>query len=89
MAKSFTFTVIDPVGLHARPATVLVSAAGKCASNITLNYNGKSTNAKSIMGVMAMGVPSKATVEVVAEGADEDTAIAAIEATLKQQKVCE
>ena len=89
MAKSLSFVVADPVGLHARPATVLVSAAGKVKSSITLNYNGKSTNAKSIMGVMAMGVPSKATVEVVAEGEDEEDVISSIAKVIKDQKVAE
>lgn len=84
---SFKFVVLDPVGLHARPATVLVSAAGKCKSDITLNYNGKSVNAKSIMGVMGMGVPTKAEVEVVVEGEDAADAVESIKKTLIDEKV--
>lgn len=89
MAKSFTFTVIDPVGLHARPATVLVTACSKVKSDVTVNWNGKSGNAKSIFAIMGMGVPTQATVEVVAEGEDEDAAIETIAQILKDEKVCE
>lgn len=89
MAEKLTFTVADPVGLHARPATILVNAASKCVSNIKLVYNGKEVNLKSIMGVMSLGVPTKATVEVVAEGEDEVEAIAKIATVIKDQKVAE
>ena len=71
MAEKLSFVVSDPVGLHARPATILVNQASKFTSNIKLIYNGKEVNLKSIMGVMSLGVPTKATVEIVAEGEDE------------------
>ena len=89
MAEKLSFVVSDPVGLHARPATILVNQASKFTSNITLVYNGKEVNLKSIMGVMSLGVPTKATVEIVAEGEDEKEAIAAIETAVKEQKVAE
>lgn len=44
-----TFTIIDETGIHARPATVLVQTASKFSSDITLDYNSKSVNLKSIM----------------------------------------
>ena len=78
MAKELSFVVSDPVGLHARPATILVNQASKFTSNIKLVYNGKEVNLKSIMGVMSLGVPTKATVEIVAEGDDEKDVIASI-----------
>ena len=64
MAEKLSFVVSDPVGLHARPATILVNQASKFTSNIKLVYNGKEVNLKSIMGVMSLGVPTKATVEI-------------------------
>ena len=85
--EKVTFTVIDPVGLHARPATILVNQASKFASNISLVYNGRTVNLKSIMGVMSLGVPTKANVEVTAEGADEKDAIDAIAQAILDQKV--
>ena len=86
MAEKLSFVVSDPVGLHARPATILVNQASKFTSNIN---NGKEVNLKSIMGVMSLGVPTKATVEIVAEGDDEKDVIASIAKVIKEQKVAE
>ena len=46
MAEKLSFVVSDPVGLHARPATILVNQASKFTSNIKLVYNGKEVNLK-------------------------------------------
>ena len=46
------FHIVAETGIHARPATLLVQTASKFASDITLEYKGKSVNLKSIMGVM-------------------------------------
>ena len=81
------FTIIDEMGLHARPATVLVNTAGKFAADITLEYNGKSVNLKSIMGVMSLGVPHQAEITVSAEGEDATEALTAIETTLADQNL--
>ena len=81
------FTIIDEMGLHARPATVLVNTAGKFASDITLDYNGKSVNLKSIMGVMSLGVPHKAEILITAKGEDAAEALAALETTLAEQSL--
>ena len=81
------FTIIDEMGLHARPATVLVNTAGKFAAEITLNYNEKSVNLKSIMGVMSLGVPHNAQITIVAEGSDAAEALEALETTLAEQNL--
>ena len=78
MAEKLSFVVSDPVGLHARPATILVNQASKFTSNIKLVYNGKEVNLKSIMGVMSL-----------AEGDDEKDVIASIAKVIKEQKVAE
>ncbi|MCH6264490.1 phosphocarrier protein HPr [Neobacillus citreus] len=80
---SKTFTIIDETGIHARPATILVSAASQFNAEITLEYNGKSVNLKSIMGVMSLGIPKGATIKVSAEGSDENEALSLLEDTLK------
>ena len=85
--KQITVKVIDPVGLHARPATVAVSAASKCACNVTGDFNGKVQNMKSIMGVMSLGVPTQAEVVITCDGANEEEAIVAIEETLRTNGV--
>ena len=79
------FTITAETGVHARPATILVQTASKFTSDITLTYNGKSVNLKSIMGVMSLGVGQNAEVTISAEGDDEKDAIAAIEDTMKKE----
>ena len=51
--KEINVKVIDPVGLHARPATIAVNVASKCKSNVNVAFKGRSVNMKSIMGVMS------------------------------------
>jgi phosphocarrier protein HPr len=63
-----TFTIIDQSGIHARPATTLVQAASQFDADINLEYNGKSVNLKSIMGIMTLGIPKDAVIKITAEG---------------------
>ena len=79
------FHVIAETGIHARPATLLVQAASKFNSDITLAFNDKSVNLKSIMGVMSLGVGQGSDVTITAEGADEADAIAAVAETMKKE----
>ena len=72
------FHIIAETGIHARPATLLVQAASKFNSDINLEYNGKSVNLKSIMGVMSLGVGQGADVTITADGDDAKEAIEAI-----------
>lgn len=79
------FHIIAETGIHARPATMLVQTASKFSSDINIEFNGKSVNLKSIMGVMSLGVGQGAAVTISAEGADEKDAIAAIAETMKKE----
>ena len=81
------FTITAETGIHARPATILVQAASKFASDVTLSYEGKSVNLKSIMGVMSLGIPTQSEITISCNGDDEDAAIAAIEEVLRAQKI--
>ncbi len=81
--KSFEYTITDPVGLHARPAGLLVKEVKKYASTITVTKGEKSVNALKLMALMGMGIKQGDTVTVSIDGADEDTAAAAIEAFFK------
>ncbi len=85
--KQITVTVVDPVGLHARPATVAVNAASKFKSEVKVVYKGRSVNMKSIMGVMSLGIPTQSEIEISCDGEDEDVAINTIEEVLRTQKV--
>jgi phosphocarrier protein len=81
--KTFEYTVKDPVGIHARPAGMLVKEIKKYASTVTITKGEKSVNALKIMALMGMGIKQGDTVKVAIEGADEDTAAAEIEAFFK------
>ena len=83
------FHIIAETGIHARPASLLVQAASKFGSDINLEYNGKSVNLKSIMGVMSLGVGQNADVTITAEGDDEKDALDAIADTMKKEGLAE
>ncbi len=83
------FHIIAETGIHARPATLLVQAASKFNSDINLEYNGKSVNLKSIMGVMSLGVGQGADVTITADGDDAKEAIEAIADTMKKEGLAE
>lgn len=85
--KEISVLVVDPVGLHARPATVAVNAASKFKSEVKVAYNGKTVNMKSIMGVMSLGIPTQSEISISCDGEDEEEAIKQIEDILKAQKV--
>lgn len=80
-----TFKVTADSGIHARPATVLVQTASKYDSDINLEYNGKTVNLKSIMGVMSLGIAKGAEITITAAGSDENDAISALEETMKSE----
>lgn len=80
-----TFKVTADSGIHARPATLLVNVAGKFNSDINLEYNGKTVNLKSIMGVMSLGIQQGTEIKITANGDDADQALASIEETMKKE----
>lgn len=85
--KEINVVVIDPVGLHARPATVAVNAASKFKCEVNVSFNDRAVNMKSIMGVMSLGIPTQSEVTISCTGDDEEQAIVAIEEVLRTQKV--
>ncbi len=72
--QTLSFTVKDPMGLHARPAGLLVKEAKKYASKITLHKGEKAVEATRLMALMGAGIKCGETVTVTIEGADEATA---------------
>ncbi len=82
--KEFSYTIKDALGIHARPAGLLVKEAAKFPCEITLKCGEKKGNAKKIMNVMAMGVKKDHEVTIVCEGDEEDAAVAALEAFFKE-----
>ena len=78
--KSFSYTVKDELGIHARPAGLLVKEAKKLTSSITIKKDGKTADATRLMAVMGMGVKCGNTVELEISGDDEDAAYEAMKA---------
>ena len=78
--KQFEYTVQDPLGIHARPAGMLVKEAKKFTSACTVTKNGTTAKAGQLMKLMSLGVKQGDSVLVTAEGEDEDAAIAALKA---------
>ncbi len=81
------YHIIAETGIHARPATMLVQTASRYDSEIALEYNEKSINLKSIMGVMSLGAGKNADVTITVEGSDEEEAIEALEETLIKESL--
>jgi len=67
--------VKNSTGLHARPATLLVKKASSFKSEVTIEFKGKKANAKSLIGVLSLGVTKDSTVAVIASGDDEGYAV--------------
>lgn len=81
--KEFTYTVKEPVGIHARPAGLLVKEVKKYQSTVTIYKGEASVNAIKLMALMGMGIKCGDIVKVTVEGPDEDTAAPALEEFFK------
>ena len=81
--KSFNYTITDPVGIHARPAGLLVKEVKNYASLITVSKDGKSVDAKKLMMLMGLGVKCGDEVTVEVTGEDEESVVAALEEFFK------
>ncbi len=76
--KSFSFKIRDEIGIHARPAGMLVNKAKETGSRVTLKKRDKSADASKLFSVMGLGVKCGDTVEISVEGGDEEAALAAM-----------
>ena len=85
--KSITVKIIDPIGIHARPASKITNEATKYKSEISFIIDGRVANAKSLINLMALGVKMNNKVEIQAKGFDEDKAIIGIEKVMKESKL--
>lgn len=82
--KQFQYVITDPVGIHARPAGLLVKAAKGLDSTITIaKADGKSAGATKLMAVMGLGIKQGDTVSVTVEGGNEEANAAAMEQFFK------
>ena len=71
-------TVNNEVGLHARPATYFIQKANEFKSGIWVEKEERRVNAKSLLGVLSMGITDGTTISLIADGVDEAEALEAL-----------
>lgn len=81
--QTFNYTITDELGIHARPAGLLVKLANGYKSDIIISKDGKEANAKRIMALMSLGATKGTEITVRIEGPDEGEAAKAAEEFLK------
>ena len=67
--------VSNKVGLHACPATFFIQKANEFKSSIWVEKDGRRVNAKSLLGVLSLGIAQGTTINVIADGADEELSV--------------
>lgn len=82
--KTFTYIITDEIGIHARPAGLLVKEAKNYTSKIVLSANGKSAEATKLMAIMGLGVKNGQEVEIAIEGGDEEFAFEGMKLFMEQ-----
>jgi phosphocarrier protein len=75
-------TVVDPSGLHARPAARFVQAASRFSSRIVIHQDGREADAKSLIALLGMTIRPSSEITLAADGPDADAALAALGAEL-------
>lgn len=83
--KSFNHVIQDALGIHARPAGELAKLAKTFESTVSITKGDKTVTASQLLKLMGLGVKVGEEVTISAEGADEDTAIVALEAFFKEK----
>ena len=82
--KTFNYTITDPVGLHARPAGMLVKEVKNYESKVTIIKGDKTADASKLMMLMGMGVKTGDAITVEVSGPDEEVASVQLENFLKE-----
>ena len=68
-------TISNQVGLHARPATFFIQKANEFKSNIWIEKDDRKVNAKSLLGVLSLGIVKGTAIKIIADGSDEKDAV--------------
>ena len=82
--KEFTHVIADPLGMHARPAGMLVKAAGSFASKVTVTAPSGTADGKRLMALMRLAAKQGTALTVTVDGADEEKAAAELQALLEK-----
>ncbi len=84
--KKITVQIKNKAGLHARPSSLFVQLASTYDSDITVKFEGEEINGKSIMGLMLLAAEQGRTLELEANGPDEDEMLAALKILVEEDK---
>ena len=76
-------TVKNEVGLHARPATYFIQKANEFKSGIWVEKEERRVNAKSLLGVLSLGIMQGTTITLIADGADEQEAVESLSSLIE------
>ena len=76
-------TVTNTVGLHARPATFFIQKANEYKSSIWVESEERRVNAKSLLGILSLGIIQGTEIEIIANGVDEEDAVEGLVELLK------
>lgn len=68
-------TITNNIGLHARPATFFIQKANTYKSSVWIEKDERKVNAKSLLGVLSLGIAQGMTISIVADGSDEIDAV--------------
>ena len=85
--EKYSFTVNNPNVLYAKPINTIVNNVSSFISDLSLTYGNRTVNLKSMMGVMSLGIPNKAFLEITAEGPDEEKAMKEIKRILVDEDI--
>jgi phosphocarrier protein HPr len=80
-----TLTLLNKVGLHARPASKFVQTAARFTSKITVSHRTRTGNAKSILDVLKLGAVGGTEITITAEGEDAEAALAALKGLVAEK----
>lgn len=80
--KSRNVVIQNSVGLHARPATFFIQKANSYKSTLWVEKGDRRVNAKSLLGVLSLGIVKDAQITLIADGADEDEALEGLAALI-------
>ena len=76
-------TITNTIGLHARPATFFIQKANSYQSSVWVEKEDRKVNAKSLLGVLSLGIAQGMTINLIADGTDEAEALEGLEALVR------
>lgn len=77
--------VTNSVGLHARPATFFIQKSNEFKSSIWVEKGDRRINAKSLLGILSLGIIKGTDIKIIADGVDEEAAVSALASLIENE----